>query len=305
MDFLLQDMLHAPFWIAVLQIVGVNVVLSGDNAVVIALACMRLPPRQRLWGMILGAAVAVLLRVGFTVVVAQAMTYPYLRLVGALLLFWVAIKLVYEDNNDEERVESAENLWRAVRIVAIADIVMSLDNVIAIAASAEAAAVRVNAEFADQLKTTLIVFGLATSVPLIIAGSAILMSLLERFRILVWAGGAMLGYVAGDILVTDPAVVGWIGKAAHAWHPWTGPIGAMLVVGTGLVMAWMARGLSREDVLAGLFLPIWLVGEVVISYLMPDDAVAARWVMRAAMSAVLCVAYFFLRTNRSARSGEV
>ena len=128
MDFLLQGVSHAPFWIAVFQIIGVNVILSGDNAVMIALACMTLPPRQRLWGMILGAGVAVLLRVMFTLVVAQAMTYPYLRFIGGLLLFWVAIKLVVEDESGADgRVESAQNLWRAVRIVAIADIVMSLD----------------------------------------------------------------------------------------------------------------------------------------------------------------------------------
>src|SRR5512132_733439 len=123
-----QDITHAPFWIAALQIIGVNIILSGDNAVVIALACRMLPPRQRLWGMILGAGVAVLLRVVFTLVVAQAMAYPYLKLVGGLLLLWVAVKLVVpEEGEGEGKVEAAENLWRAVRIVAIADIVVSLD----------------------------------------------------------------------------------------------------------------------------------------------------------------------------------
>src|SRR5262245_19380686 len=171
-------MTHAAFWIAVLQIIGVNIILSGDNAVVIAMACMSLPPRQRLWGMILGAGVAVLLRVVFTLVVAQAMTYPFLKLVGGALLFWVAIKLVTEDADGGDDHESADNLWRTVRIVAIADIVMSLDNVIAIAASAEVAAGQVDAAHAATIKATLIIFGLATSVPLIIAGSAILMALL-------------------------------------------------------------------------------------------------------------------------------
>src|SRR5881409_1518568 len=154
--------MHAPFWFGVLQIIGVNIILSGDNAVVIALACMTLPPRQRLWGMILGAGVAVLLRVLFTLVVAQAMTYPYLKIVGGLLLFWVAVKLVVREESDGEgKVESAENLWRAVRIVAIADIVMSLDNVIAIAASADIAAAKVDAAHAAAIKATLIIFGLA------------------------------------------------------------------------------------------------------------------------------------------------
>jgi YjbE family integral membrane protein len=140
--FLFDDFMHAPFWISVLQIIGVNIILSGDNAVVIALACMTLPPRQRFWGMVLGAGVAVLLRVIFTLVVAQAMAYPFLKLVGGALLLWVAVNLVAPDEDGDSKVESAETLWRAVRIIAIADIVMSLDNVIAIAASAETAAMR-------------------------------------------------------------------------------------------------------------------------------------------------------------------
>src|SRR6188472_4053269 len=136
---------HAPFWIAAAQIIGVNIILSGDNAVVIAMACLSLPPRQRLWGMILGAGVAVLLRVLFTLVVAQAMGYPFLKLVGGLLLLWVAIKLIVpEPEGEGGKVEAADNLWRAVRIITIADIVMSLDNVIAIAASAESAAATVD-----------------------------------------------------------------------------------------------------------------------------------------------------------------
>jgi YjbE family integral membrane protein len=206
-DFLFSDIMSAPFWVAVGQIIGVNVILSGDNAVVIALACMQLPPRQRLWGMILGAGVAVLLRVVFTLVVAQAMTYPFLKLVGGLLLFWVAVKLVVpDDDGGEGKVESADNLWRAVRIVAIADIVMSLDNVIAIAASAEGAAAKVDLAHAAAIKSTLIIIGLATSIPLIVAGSAVLMAVLERYPILVWAGGGLLGWVAGDIIIKDDAL---------------------------------------------------------------------------------------------------
>src|SRR5436189_59048 len=149
-----QDIARAPFWIAALQIIGVNIILSGDNAVVIALACMKLPPRQRLWGMVLGAGAAVLLRVLFTLVVAQAMTYPFLKLVGGVLLLYVAIKLVIEDaDGDEDGPEAAESLWRAVRIVVIADIVMSLDNVIAIAASAEIAAAQVDFAHAAMAMT--------------------------------------------------------------------------------------------------------------------------------------------------------
>src|SRR5438132_11325977 len=151
-----QDMTHGPFWIGVLQIIFVNIILSGDNAVVIAMACLTLPPKQRLWGMILGAGVAVLLRVLFTLVIAQAMTYPYLKLIGGILLFYVAIKLVTEDaDGDDQAVEGAHTLWRAIRIVAIADIVMSLDNVIAIAASAQSAAALVDLAHASAVKTIL------------------------------------------------------------------------------------------------------------------------------------------------------
>jgi YjbE family integral membrane protein len=205
--FLLDNMLHAPFWVAVGQIIGVNIILSGDNAVVIALACMQLPARQRFWGMILGAGVAVLLRVLFTLVVAQAMGYPFLKLVGGLLLLWVAIKLIVpEPEGHGDKVQAADNLWRAVRIITIADIVMSLDNVIAIAASAESAAATVDIAHAAGIKTSLIIIGLATSVPLIVAGSALLMQLLERYPILVWAGGGLLGWVAGDIMIKDDAL---------------------------------------------------------------------------------------------------
>src|SRR5712675_3197729 len=152
-DFMLQYMSHGPFWIGVLQIIGVNIILSGDNAVVIAMACLTLPPKQRLWGMILGAGVAVLLRVVFTLVIAQAMAYPFLKLVGGALLFYVAIKLVTEDaDGNDEGVEGAHTLWRAVRIVAIADIVMSLDNVIAIAAAAQTAAALVDLAHASAVK---------------------------------------------------------------------------------------------------------------------------------------------------------
>ena len=149
----------------------------------------------------------------------------------------MAIKLVTEDaDGEDEGVEGASNLWRAVRIVAIADIVMSLDNVIAIAASAEIAAAQVDLAHAVGIKATLIIFGLATSVPLIVAGSAILMALLERYRVLVWGGGALLGWVAGDIMATDPALVGWFSEPTlHQLHIWGGPVGGLIVLGAGLL----------------------------------------------------------------------
>lgn len=248
MESLWADMWQPAFWVAVGQIIGVNVILSGDNAVVIALACRMLPPRQRLWGMILGAGVAVLLRVLFTLVVSQAMEYPYLKLIGGLLLLWVAVKLVVPEESEDGGIEAADNLWRAVRIVAIADIVMSLDNVIAIAASAETAAARVDLAHAAMIKTTLIIFGLATSIPLIIAGSAVLMMLLERFPILVWAGAGLLGWVAGDIMAKDNAVIGWLGSdLAHRAETWAAIAGAIFVVGLG----WMMKKMRHKEALVG------------------------------------------------------
>src|SRR5437868_2698694 len=254
-----QDITHAPFWIAALQIIGVNIILSGDNAVVIAMACLSLPPRQRRWGMLLGAGVAVLLRVIFTLVVAQAMTYPFLKLIGGALLFWVAIKLVSEDADGDNEMESATNLWRAVRIVAIADIVMSLDNVIAIAASAEVAAARVDLAHAAGIKTTLIIFGLATSVPLIVAGSAILMALLERYRVLVWGGGALLGWIAGDVMAKDDVLASWFSEpVVHQLHIWSGPIGGIIVLAMGYILVGRHRRLILDEILAGVALLIWI-----------------------------------------------
>jgi YjbE family integral membrane protein len=303
--FLIDDIMHAPFWIAALQIIGVNVILSGDNAVVIALACLTLPPRQRLWGMILGAGVAVLLRILFTLVVAQAMTYPYLKLVGGVLLLWVAIKLVTGDSEGEGNVESADNLWRAVRIVAIADIVMSLDNVLAIAASADVAAARVDAAHAAAIKTTLIIFGLATSIPLIIAGSAILMALLDRYRVLVWAGAALLGWVAGDIMSTDPAVVGRLGEAgAHSLHAWAGRAGGVLVVGIGLALVRRHRAFQPDEVMAAIGLLIWVVGDILIDASFTEADGASRWLARGVVAIALAAGYVLSRRRHQVGTGE-
>ncbi len=300
-DFIWQDILHAPFWIAALQIIFVNVILSGDNAVVIAMACLTLPPRQRLWGMILGAGVAVLLRVIFTLVIAQAMTYPYLKLIGGALLFYVAVKLVTEDaDGEDEGVEGAHTLWRAVRIVAIADIVMSLDNVIAIAAAAETAAAQVDLLHATAVKAALIIFGLGTSVPLIVAGSAILMALLERYRVLVWGGGALLGWIAGDVMVNDAALSGWFGEAIlHQFHIWGGPIGGIFVLGMGYILVGRHRRLILDEILAGAALLIWIAVERVNDTLFgganPD--LVKIWSVRAALFAAMVVAYAIARSQ--------
>ena len=235
MGYLWTDMMQPVFWIAVGQIIWINILLSGDNAVVIALACRSLPPKQRFWGILLGAGAAVLLRILFTVIIAQIMGIPFLKLVGGLLLLWIAVKLIVPgDEHGEESVKAGDTLMRAVWLVTVADIVMSLDNVIAIAAAAETAAARVDLAHALSIKTTLIIFGLATSVPLIIAGSALLMALLNRFPILVWAGAALLGWVAGEIIVKDAAVIRYFGEeAVEHWHLWAAAIGAIFVVALG------------------------------------------------------------------------
>jgi YjbE family integral membrane protein len=298
-DFLLQDFAHAPFWIAVLQIIFVNIILSGDNAVVIAMACLTLPPKQRLWGMILGAGVAVLLRVIFTLVIAQAMTYPYLKLVGGALLFYVAIKLVTEDaDGDDEGVEGAHTLWRAVRIVAIADIVMSLDNVIAIAAAAESAAALVDIGHAGAIKTTLIVFGLGTSVPLIVAGSAILMALLERYRVLVWGGGALLGWIAGDVMAADAALPGMLSApVVHQLHLWGGPVGALFVMAMGYIMVGKHRRLMLDEILAGVALIVWIIVDRISDSVLGDTHgdMLKIWGIRGVLVLVLIAAYAFAR----------
>jgi YjbE family integral membrane protein len=187
------EMLQPAFWVAVGKIIWINVLLSGDNALVIALACRGLAPRQRLWGMIFGAGAAVVLRIIFTGIVASLMELPYLKLVGGLALLVIAAKLLVPEQEDEEGVESASHLWAAVQIVVVADIVMSLDNVIAVAAAANGS-------------VPLLILGLAISIPLIVAGAALIMALLNRLPILVWAGAALLGWIAGDVIATDPAV---------------------------------------------------------------------------------------------------
>jgi YjbE family integral membrane protein len=187
------EMQQPAFWVAVGKIIWINVLLSGDNALVIALACRGLEPRQRLWGMILGAAAAVVLRIIFTGIVATLMGLPYLKLFGGLALIVIAAKLLVPEEEDEDGVKSASHLWAAVQIVVVADIVMSLDNVIAVAAAANGS-------------VPLLVLGLAISIPLIVAGAALIMALLNRLPILVWAGAALLGWIAGDVIATDPAV---------------------------------------------------------------------------------------------------
>jgi YjbE family integral membrane protein len=252
-ESLLESLSHTPFWIALGQIIWINILLSGDNAVVIALACRSLPARQKFWGIILGAGAAVLLRVIFTIIIAQIMLVPFLKLIGGILLLWIAVKLlVPEDEHGKgHKVKAGETLMRAVWLVTVADIVMSLDNVIAIAAAAESAAARIDLAQAVTVKTTLIVFGLATSVPLIIAGSALLMTLLAKFPILVWAGAGLLGWVAGEIMVKDAAVMNYLGhEFVEQIHLWAAAAGALLVVAIGYgIRHYKHKGLVEQPLI--------------------------------------------------------
>ena len=211
--------------IAVLEVIWVNIVLSGDNAVVIALACRGLPANQRRMGMALGAGVAIVLRLIFTLLVVQLLATPFLKIIGALLLLWIAVKLLTEEEGDgEDKIQASERLWHAVRTVAIADMVMSLDNVLAIAAVAKG-------------NTAMLVFGLAISIPLIVAGATLVMAVLARFPLLVWAGAALLGWVAGDMFASDPWLVGQIGESvAHQAELAAAAGGAILVVAAGYVL---------------------------------------------------------------------
>ncbi len=186
------DLQQPTFWLAVGKIIWINVLLSGDNALVIAMACRGLPRRQRLWGMTIGSGIAVVLRITFTGIVATLMELPYLKLAAGLALVVIAARLLAPDHEGDD-VNAGTSLWHAVRIVLIADIVMSLDNVIAIAAAAN-----------GQLP--LLILGLAISIPMIIAGAALIMMVLDRLPILVWLGAILLGWIAGGVIATDPAV---------------------------------------------------------------------------------------------------
>lgn len=199
-----MDFMSSQFWLSVLQIVWIDLLLSGDNAVVIALACRSLPERQRKIGIWLGAGAAIFLRIVFALVVSYLMGLPFLKVLGGLLLFWIAIKLVVGEEEAHDGIESSDSLWRAVKTIAIADAVMSLDNVIAIAA-------------ASRGHPELFIFGLLLSIPLIIYGSQIIMDLLTRFPILIWLGAALLGWIAGEMIVSDVAVLGWFKTVIPSW----------------------------------------------------------------------------------------
>ena len=192
------------FWISVVQIIWINVLLSGDNAIVIALACRNLPPKQRLAGMILGTGVALLLRLIFAAIVSTLMLLPYVKIAGGAALLWIAVKLLAPNEESESR-HSSSSLWRAVQLVAIADVVMSLDNVIAVAAVADGS-------------LALLVFGLGVSIPAIVAGANLIMAILNHFPLVIWAGAGLLGWIAGDVIASDPVIADYAASLSGNAH---------------------------------------------------------------------------------------
>jgi YjbE family integral membrane protein len=220
------DFASPGFWLAVLQIIWIDVLLSGDNAVVIALACRDLPPHERFRGMAIGASIASLLLIALASIAFVLLKLPYLQLAGGTALLWIAVKLLAPQAHEGSR-EAAQDLWRAVRIMVLADIVMSLDNVIAVAAIAK-----------GQL--VLLIVALAVSIPIVFAGSAFILRALQRFPILVWGGAAILGSVAGDMLVSDPAVsqIPSLANRTDLVDLAAAVLGAILVIASGA--AWRA-----------------------------------------------------------------
>jgi len=228
-------LMESQFWISLLQIIWIDILLSGDNAVVIALACRSLPPRQKRWGIVLGAGAAIVLRALFATFVVYLLNVPFLKIVGGLLLLWIAVKLIIpEGEAGQGHTEGGSNLWSAIRTIVIADAVMSLDNVIAIAAAAHGSVV-------------LLVLGLLISIPLIIFGSTLILRALERLPILISAGAALLGYIAGELLVSDPSLHHWVETEAAYLHrvaPW---VGAILVVMVGHAIARRMSAQRRRN----------------------------------------------------------
>ena len=215
------------YGLSVLKIIGANIVLSGDNAIVIALACRTLPRRQRTRGIILGGGAAILLRIIFTLAVGSLLDIPYVAIGGGLLLFWIAVKLLIADEPNPDSVQSGNTLWEAIKTIAVADVVMSLDNVLAIAGAAKG----------DHM---LIILGLALSIPLIVGGSTLLSELLARFPVLVWAGGGLLGWIAGELIAQEKVLRPSVESAAaalhltpHAFELTCAALGAIAVLGIG------------------------------------------------------------------------
>ena len=227
------DLLSAAFWIAVGQIILIDIVLSGDNAVVIAMACRNLAPELRRKGVLWGVAGAISLRIVLTIFVALVMNLPWLKLAGGLLLFWIAVRLILPEGDDGPEIEPSAHLWGAVRKIVVADLVMSLDNVVGVAGAAHGSLI-------------LLLFGLLVSIPLIVWSSQLIMHWMERFPAVVLLGAGLLGYVAGQMILTDAGVLALLPALSEWSARLAGGVGALLVVVVG---RWLERRrLVRQDI---------------------------------------------------------
>ena len=232
----MEAIMTAPFWIAVGQIILIDILLGGDNAVVIALACRGLPAKQRKLGIIYGTLGAIILRVILIAFALALLAVPYLKVVGGLLLVWIGVKLlVPHEEEDHANIATSDKLWGAVKTVIIADLVMSVDNVLAIAGAAESAG-------SHQLP--LVIFGLLVSIPIIVAGSQIVLKLMDRFPIIITLGAMLLGWIAGQMIYTDPAVKPFV-PTEKAWEYAAAAAGAILVY--VLSKVFLVRSSTRTD----------------------------------------------------------
>jgi len=221
----------AEFWIGLVKIIWINIILSGDNAVVIALAARSLPPHQQKQAVLFGSGAAVVLRIVLTVVAAKLLALPYLQIVGGLLLLWIGVQLLGDDDEGEGEEKAHGGMFAAIRTILIADLVMSLDNVIAVAAAA-------------QGSMTLLILGLAISIPLVIFGSTLMIKLMERFPIIVVLGAALIGWVGGETIVSDVALRDVL--AANPWlHYAAAAAGAVFVVAAGRLMQRRAHAAAH------------------------------------------------------------
>ena len=227
---MLAELATEVFWIGLLKIIGVNIVLSGDNAVVIALAARSLPQKQQKQAIFWGAGAAVVLRIVLTVFAVALLALPWLKIIGSLLLFWIGIKLLIPEDEDAN-INASEHLFTAIKTILIADLVMSLDNVIAVAAAAGGS-------------MTLLILGLAISIPLVVFGATLLVHLMERYPAIITIGAGLIGWVAGEMLVTDPALEGWLtslGVRFAEGKPYVGQLSLELIVGAigvAIVVVW-------------------------------------------------------------------
>lgn len=231
----MEEFLTAHFWVGVGQIIMIDILLGGDNAVVIALACRQLPVRQRLKGILWGTAGAIVLRVILIAFALTLLQVPYLKLVGAALLLWIGVKLLASQEEEHSNIQGSDKLWAAVKTVIVADLVMSIDNVIAIAGAAASAR--------EKHQLTLVIFGLLVSVPIIIWGSQLILKLMDRFPVIIKAGGMLLGWIAGTMVHSDPAVLDWLPQTV-VWNYGLGAAGALAV---SLMGATLKRRIQKTS----------------------------------------------------------